>query len=891
MERKIEILAPAGSYEGMKAAMNAGCDAVYIGGSSFGARAYANNPEDETMLRAIDEAHIRNKQLYLTVNTLLKEKERTGELYRFLEKFYLQGLDAVIVQDVGVMHFIHKHFPQLPIHASTQMTLTMAQGANLLKDYGVTRIVTSREISLKEIKTIRENTDLEIETFVHGALCYCYSGQCLMSSIIGGRSGNRGRCAQPCRMPYQFHSENSKLYSEQDKYLLSPKDINTLAILPELIEAGIDSFKIEGRMKRPEYAAATSFLYRKYTDYYLEGGREKYDKLIRGEAFKEDMILLQDIYSRGGFSEGYGKTYHGKSMMSLVRPNHSGVYVGEVKDIAGSQVSIILRENVNAQDILEIRQNPEEGYEFTVKDVHEKGQILRTNVGRRYLNNSGEGKFKDSRAPKFIDPNIHIGDEVYRTKNNKLLEQLAADYMSKEQQLGITGILSAKIGKCLALTLRTRECSVTAYQGEVQTAQKQPMTKEKISSSLEKTGDTFYYFKELVIDCNDNIFVPVAWLNEIRREAINLLQEEVKNSYHRDKSRLAVKDIERESSLYMEKTAEDISHEKLGKIQENVLKKEDALQREEALRGENLDRNGRNNPFGISLSVQTKAQFELAISISETTVVIVHYDRNNCSEIIEMAADAKEKKKEFILYLPTICRLSVYEKLRRDLAEINDNENIGGYLVQNFEEVALLQSLFREGKQPKKIILNYNMYVYNKEAKEFWKEIGITDYTAPVELNYQELKTLEITDCDMIVYGYQPLMVSAQCLYESTGGCRKSNSGADNRDDSSTKDDSSKEDQDTFGELMDRLGKKFYVKTNCSSCYNVIYNGQALFLIKQEPEIRKLAPKNIRLDFTMESASEMKQVIAACVDTYCYGKKTVLEHSDYTTGHFKRGVE
>jgi putative protease len=284
-------------------------------------------------------------------------------------------------------------------------------------------------------------------------------------------------------------------------------------------------------------------------------------------------------------------------------------------------------------------------------------------------------------------------------------------------------------------------------------------------------------------------------------------------------------------------------------------------------------------------------QFEIAISVSEANAVIVHYDKSNCSEIIEMAAAAKEKEKEFILSLPPICRLSVYERLRRDLSDINDNENICGYLVQNFEETALLQSLFKEGKHAKKIILNYNMYIYNKEAKEFWKEIGITDFTAPVELNYQELKTLEITDCDMIVYGYQPLMVSAQCLYENTSGCRKVKNRANTGNDRGTGEDSYEKGCDDFGELTDRIGKKFYVQTNCSSCYNIIYNGQALFLIKQEPEIRKLAPKNIRLDFTMETAEEMKQVITACADTYCYGKKTVLEHSDYTTGHFKRGVE
>lgn len=384
-KNKIEILAPAGSYEGMKAAMNAGCDAVYIGGSSFGARANANNLEEAVMLQAIDEAHIREKKLYLTVNTLIKEKERTEKLYQFLDKFYLQGLDAVIVQDVGVMHFIHRNFPNLPIHASTQTTITMAQGVELLRDCGVTRLVTPRELSLAEIKDISNNTDLEIETFVHGALCYCYSGQCLMSSMLGGRSGNRGRCAQPCRMPYQLLDGDKNIPLKEGSHVLSPKDIFTVPLIPEMIEAGIHSFKIEGRMKRPEYAAAASYVYRKYTDLYFSIGKEKFDQYIKDKDsdYAQDKMNLLDIYNRGGFSEGYFDDYHGKTMMSMGRPNHSGVKVGQVKEIRGSQVSILLSENVNAQDILEIRDPIETDYEFTVKDFHEKGNLLVTNVGRR----------------------------------------------------------------------------------------------------------------------------------------------------------------------------------------------------------------------------------------------------------------------------------------------------------------------------------------------------------------------------------------------------------------------------------------------------------------------------------------------------------------------------
>ncbi|MDF2485920.1 MAG: hypothetical protein K0R46_2088 [Herbinix sp.] len=825
MKRNIEILAPAGSYEGMQAAMNAGCDAVYIGGSSFGARAFANNLEEDTLLGAIDEAHIRDKKLYLTVNTLLKEKERTKELYRFLEKFYLRGLDAVIVQDIGVLHFIHENFPGLPIHASTQTTLTMAQGANLLKPYGVTRLVTARELSLNEIKVIHENTDLEIETFVHGALCYCYSGQCLMSSMIGGRSGNRGRCAQPCRMPYQFYSGKKKLSSEEEKYLLSPKDINTLAYLPEMIEAGISSFKIEGRMKRPEYAAVVSKMYRDYVDLYFEKGQEYYDDLIRSERFQQDMRTLQDVYNRGGFSEGYGKSYHGKSMISLYRPNHSGVFVGEVAIIKGTQVSIALEEEINAQDILEIRHKEEEGYEFTVKDAHGKGEILVTNVGRRQETKSG--KDRDNKE-KYYNPGLSVGDKVYRTKNNKLLTELEAEYLTKNKRLGIDGKLYARKGEPLTLTLAFREVSVTAYQDLVQEAVKQPMTREKIIAPIEKTGDTFYYFDSLIVDMDDNIFIPVAWLNEIRRDAITKLMEAVVDQYKRIPA--TIEASESRSSQMI-----------------------------------------RSEEYGICVTLQTPEQLEQALKYQEIKAIYMEYDWLDAASIPELARKVEAAGKEFYLSLPHICRLAQYERLEKELLGIIDNKAITGFVIKNFEEIELLRSL-RSSEQQKQLITNYNMYTYNIEAKNFLQELGITHYTAPVELNYQELKTLGIGDSDLIVYGYQPVMISAQCLFESTTGCRKCKEG-------------------NSGNLVDRLGKSFFVHANCNSCYNVIYNGQALSLLKHSQEITDLRPRNIRLDFTFETDEEMQKVLTAFISEFYHKEKNMVELMDYTTGHFKRGVE
>ena len=295
---KAELLAPAGSYEGLQAVVKAGADAVYIGGSMFGARAYANNPQQDEMLEAIDYAHIHGKQIYLTVNTLLKNTELYGQLYDFLAPYYQQGIDAVIVQDLGVFSFLKKEFPNLPIHASTQMAVTGVNGAELLKKAGVSRIVTARELSLKEIHEIYQKTGMEIESFVHGALCYCYSGMCLFSSMLGGRSGNRGRCAQPCRLPYTAYKDKQQISREDQSYLLSPKDMCTIDILPEILQAGVYSLKIEGRMKRPEYAAGVTSIYRKVAS--------------------EDRQMLLDLYQRDGFNQGYYHSHNGREMMAVV---------------------------------------------------------------------------------------------------------------------------------------------------------------------------------------------------------------------------------------------------------------------------------------------------------------------------------------------------------------------------------------------------------------------------------------------------------------------------------------------------------------------------------------------------------------------------------------------
>lgn len=307
--QQVEILAPAGSYESMVAAVAAGADAVYIGGNRFGARAYADNLDEDRMIEAIDYAHLHGCRLYMTVNTLVKEEELKG-LFAYLNPYYVHGLDAVIVQDMGVFSYIRNHFPDLPIHASTQMTITGYHGAKILADLGASRIVTARELSLEEIAQIRDRVDVEIESFVHGALCYSYSGQCLFSSLIGGRSGNRGRCAQPCRLPYDVRRKGQTLNRKDEQYLLSLKDLCTLDIIPDMMEAGVFSMKIEGRMKSPRYTAGVVSIYRKYADLYLKQGREGY------RVDPADRQMLLELFDRGGFTEGYYTCHNGGDMVA-----------------------------------------------------------------------------------------------------------------------------------------------------------------------------------------------------------------------------------------------------------------------------------------------------------------------------------------------------------------------------------------------------------------------------------------------------------------------------------------------------------------------------------------------------------------------------------------------
>ncbi len=312
--KRCELLAPAGDMNCLKAAFNAGADAVYLAGKSFGARAFANNFENIELLEALDYAHIFSKKIYLTMNTLIKESE-FANVYEFLKPLYERGLDGIIIQDMGLVSFLKKEFPLLELHGSTQMTVNNYKSALWLKEQGVCRVVPSRELMLEELQEIKEKAHIEVEAFIHGAMCYGYSGQCLFSSFLGGRSGNRGKCAQPCRLPYQVSIQGNSV-TKKEIYPLSLKDLCSLPYIYEMLDAGIDSFKIEGRMKSPEYVAGVTSIYRKYMDYYAKGKKTA--------IAKEDLEQLSHLYIRSEMKDGYLKKHNGKDMISIQSPSYQG---------------------------------------------------------------------------------------------------------------------------------------------------------------------------------------------------------------------------------------------------------------------------------------------------------------------------------------------------------------------------------------------------------------------------------------------------------------------------------------------------------------------------------------------------------------------------------------
>lgn len=689
--KKVELLAPVGKLENAYAAIENGADAIFVGGKLFNARQFAENFNDTELEEIIRYCKLRDVKVYITVNTLVKNEE-LEEMYNYLQYLAELKVDALIVQDLGVVRMIKKYFPTLTIHASTQMTAHSVQDVELLKAEGFERIVLARELNLKEIKEIKQKTGVEIETFVHGALCYSYSGQCLFSSFIGGRSGNRGRCAQPCRMQYSLHEKGIPIV--ENLHLLSPKDICTLDLIPELIEAGIDSFKIEGRMKSPEYVASVVKEYRKYIDQALEDS-EQYS------VAEEDLAELQSIFNRGGFSKGYYHQKAGRDMLTEKTPKNIGLKIGHVMDYnpKTKMVTIYTNKALNPGDGLEIWNT----YKHTG-----------TGISKYYEANQ---KFTVPVAEK-----AEKGSAVYLSKNHTLLKELKKTYEKSNRKVAVSAKVVGRIGKPISYTLKYKDLEVTVTGEILDQAMNAPTQKENVIKQLSKLGTTSFKIQDFEIEWDEEIFVVISKLNDLRRKAVNLLEEKITAG------------------------SDDVLREKYKAVQ--------------------FKNKSINSQYGALVNSIEQLQSCLEEDQIQTIYWEWHYNDEMTQEALKMC---QKQGKALYLALPYIMREPIWEKYKNKIAAWQET-GIEGYLCRTYGQFNYLN------KGLKKLRLDYNLNVFNNEAVMYWVEKGAEVIGVSMELSKLELKEMQ-GPLERIIYGHLPLMTTEQCILGNYKICNKTHTG------------------------------------------------------------------------------------------------------------------
>lgn len=511
--KKPELLAPVGNFECLKAAIAAGSDAVYLGGYTFGARNFAGNFSNEELIEAINLCHLYGIKVYVTVNTLIYDNE-VEMFLNYIEFLHKNNVDAVIMQDLGMIDLIRKTYPNLDIHASTQMHIHNVEGVKFAKEMGLKRVVVARETSIDVIKEIKKEVDMEIEAFVHGALCVSYSGQCLISSLIGGRSGNRGTCAQICRKKFTLLDENKN--ELKSSYLLSMKDLMTIKHIDKLIESGIDSFKIEGRMKRPEYVYLVIKMYRKAIDSYFEKGYVDINS--------KDIYEIMKLFNRE-FTKGYILNESCLDISNDYRPNHMGINIGSVIEYKNNKVKIKLNDTLRNGDGIRILSKQDVG--ATISFMYKNGKLVTEANKGDIIEISVKGECK-------------VNDEVRKTTDSLQLKNIDLDIKNIKRKVGIDIKLKALLNKNIELLVSDGINEIKIDSDVlVSKAISYPITKDKIEKQISKLGDTVYEINSIIVECDDNIFINLKDLNELRRDMVNKLnnlrlrkKEYIKNSYY-----------------------------------------------------------------------------------------------------------------------------------------------------------------------------------------------------------------------------------------------------------------------------------------------------------------------------------------------------------------------
>jgi putative protease len=841
---KPELLAPAGGIEALIAAVENGADAVYLGARAFSARGYASNFSEEELEEAVDYAHLRGVKIYVTVNTLLKEDEMECALI-LLSRLREIGVDAVIVQDLGLISLAREYFPDLPLHASTQMTLHNSEGVKFVKNLGIKRVVLSRETSLEDIKRIKERSGAEIEVFIHGALCISYSGQCLLSSLIGGRSGNRGYCAQPCRKKYRLYCEGKQIKTEGN-YLLSPKDLNISPRIGALIKAGIDSFKIEGRMKRPEYVAGVVRIYRRLIDRYIKNPEGYFIS-------EEEQETLTQLFNRG-FTQGYFFENPLGKLMSYENPHNRGIPAGTVvrDDRRSNRIYVKLSRPLRLGDgiMVENAKTRSEDKGKIISSMYtEKGAVYSAGIGVIV-----EIPF-DSKAP--------LGSTVYRTHDKKLMDSLKKESESGNLSPKIPVFIRATIEKGTPIRLEIKDtdsnAATTRSEYLVEKAEKQPTSKAQVEKQFSKLGNTLFEAAELNVNMEKDVFVPMGQLNDLRTKAI-LQLENLRISRWKRKPLQKIKisrDLQEKKTYWEEKTAPiDLQIRPLLTVSVNSL---------DGLKGA-LVGGADCIYFGEGLFRKSDTIGKKEVSEQDLDVVF---------EKAIMETQALGKK----IYFST-------PKIVKD-SEMKAVENIfscarklraDGILASNLGVL----SLAKAEKIP--FIADSSLNIFNSYTFSLFLQEGAQRAVLSPEMTLEEIKGIACYGpAECIVHGCLELMTSEHCLVGGLLGENKEKCSAPCRSGNFT--------------LIDEKNYEFPLFMD-HQCRMHLLNSRALCMLEYMPVFLESGISSFRIEtLGIEDPKEVEKIVRAyrnTIDTYLEtGKqgKEKCEGRGFTTGHYFRGVQ
>ena len=706
----IELLSPVGDFECLKSAVQNGANAVYFGSNLFSARAFAKNFDKEELEQAINYAKTRGVKTHLTLNTLIKDDE-FEEAFNVAKTAYELGIDAIIVQDLGLATLLIKSFPDLEIHASTQMTASNLEGVKKLEQLGFKRVVLSRECSLSEIQHICKNTTIDIEVFAHGALCISYSGQCLFSSMVGGRSGNRGKCAQPCRLPYSLYSISSSNPSKEkflDKgYLLSPRDLCSLESLPKLIKAGVKSLKIEGRMKSPTYVATVTRIYRKYIDLaykYINNEISKYEVTIK------DKQNLMQVFNRGGFSSGHLQDEPNKKLIYPQRPNNMGITLGKILKY-NSNKGLVTAKLENSLSIGDGISFENENTKYTISE------LINKNVNIKFAEKGTTVTFGRMKGK------IKIGDIIYKITDKELSSNALNSYSKENVKTHLSCSLKIHSNEKIAVIIKSLNFGLEEnfeYNYIPETAQNAPITKEKIASQFNKTLNTCFEFSKIDIDMNEALFIPTSVLNDIRRTAINLIEDKMIASFKR---------ISNIDNLYFKNFALC-----------------------------NLPTSSQQKALLLNI-LNTDYDYSKLKLFDKIYIPLKYFANKNYEKVLHIL----ENKSKLYIYMPVVIKDRFLPTVKSLVSKALETFNISGAIVSEMSSINLFKN--------KDLIANYNFNIFNSYSASEVEKLGFSYVTLSPELTVEELTNINIQNKEIIIYGKIPLMTMSYCLLGKSNRC------------------------------------------------------------------------------------------------------------------------